>query len=572
MRQLFWGIKADESSSYPVPPRLIIGWYTLPLYGSTHLYKKRNGSVYKEINPKWRQINILPAKCSRELGACFSLFVFGEWRTVIHGAERSTIVFSGGDVSHEVASPICLEQHSQFTFTNKKDKEQGLEKMLKLMRHESVSRFSCLFGDVANKFLDQVLVEGSTFEPRTSSGHGSIGASLSMHKLKFYTMALVEGPVLNFSLDAIQQETRVEQLSDRQKREVILSQMKSIQEEFQIRNFRCIKRRAIKTGADFDQMLLNHVNNMRAKLDVEKSKDHTQSPSCDEDVICESAFRKVVKPVDNPFKIDLGLYLPTKSGQSSLLQMLLVNNNDQSISQDETIKDITGMLWLALDIGNAWTQMALLLLSRDPKIYAEIRNEIDDLESHGTDIMFEDHIFSRLVHLDAIVFEAIRLCPQFCGGLWKVNSTVEMENDEVQIPSASRIIVNAEEDPFDVTDAIGKLPQYLGESYPNKYLYGFLPLNGAEVPIMVLQTKALIAAVIKKCNLVEIKKCNDVSTDTMTKDLADRCISLSLENSGTMNETNDRSASISWSESRSWYEATPFPRSRQTIALRKRHC
>ena len=533
------------------------------------MYKKRNGSVYKEINPKWRQINILPAKCSRELGACFSLFVFGEWRTVIHGAERSTIVFSGGDVSHEVAS----EQHSQFTFPNKKHKEEGLENILKLLRHESVSRFSCLFGDVANKFLDQVLVEGSTIEPRTSSGHGSIGASLSMQNLKFYTMALVEGPVLNFPLDAISQETCVEQLSDRQKREIILSQMKSIQEGFQIRTFRCIKRRAIKTGADFDQMLLNHVNNMRAKLDVKKSKDRTQSPSCDDDnMICESTFRKVVKPFDNQFKIDLGLHFPTKSGQSSLLETLLVNNNDRSIPQDETIKDITRMLWLALDIGNAWTQMALLLLSRDPKIYAEIRNEIDDLESHGTDIMFEDHIFSRLVHLDAIVFEAIRLCPQFCGGLWKVNSTVEMENDEVQIPSASRIIVNAEEDPFDVTDAIGKLPQYLGESYPNKYLYGFLPLNGAEVPIMVLQTKALIAAVIKKCNLVEIKKCNDVSTDTMTKDLADRCISLSLENSGTMNETNDRSASISWSESRSWYEATPFPRSRQTIALRKRHC
>jgi len=214
IRQLFWGIKADESSSYPVPPRLIIGWYTLPLYGSTHLYKKRNGSVYKEINPKWRQINILPAKCSRELGACFSLFVFGEWRTVIHGAERSTIVFSGGDVSHEVAS----EQHSQFTFPNKKHKEEGLENILKLLRHESVSRFSCLFGDVANKFLDQVLVEGSTIEPRTSSGHGSIGASLSMQNLKFYTMALVEGPVLNFPLDAISQETCVEQLSDRQKK------------------------------------------------------------------------------------------------------------------------------------------------------------------------------------------------------------------------------------------------------------------------------------------------------------------------------------------------------------------
>lgn len=565
MRQLFWGIKADESSSYPVPPRLIIGWYTLPLYGSTYLYKKRNGSVYKDINPKWRQINILPAKCSRELGACFSLYVWGEWRTVVHGAERSTIVFSGGDVSHEVAWPICLEQHSRFTFTNKKDKEQGLGKMLKLMRHESVSRFSCLFGDVANKFLDQVLVEGSTFEPRTGSGHGSIGASLSMQKLKFYTMALVEGPVLNFSLDAIRQETCAEQLSDQQKRETILLQMKSIQEGFQIKNFRCInKRRAIKIGADFDQMLLNHVNYMRAKLDAEKSKDRTQSPSYDEDMICESKFRKVVKPDDN--------HLRTKSGQSSLLEMLLVNNNDQSISQDEPIKDITGMLWLALDIGNAWTQMALLLLSRDPKIFAEIRNEIDDLESHGTDKTFEDHIFSRLVHLDALVFEAIRLCPQFCGGLWKVNSTVEMENDEVQIPSASRIIVNAEEDPFDVTDAIGKLPQYLGESYPNKDLYGFLPLKGAEVPIMVLQTKALIAAVIKKCNLVKIKKCNNVSTDAVTKDLADRCSSLSLENSGTMNETNDRSASISWSESSSWYEATPFPRSRETIALRKRHC
>lgn len=70
-----------------------------------------------------------------------------------------------------------------------------------------------------------------------------------------------------------------------------------------------------------------------------------------------------------------------------------------------------------------------------------------------------------------------------------VNNTVEMTRDQMQIPSSSHIILNATDTAFNLASAVGRAPQDLGLNYPNTELYGFLPLNGMEVPLMVLQTK-----------------------------------------------------------------------------------
>jgi hypothetical protein len=158
------------------------------------------------------------------------------------------------------------------------------------------------------------------------------------------------------------------------------------------------------------------------------------------------------------------------------------------------------LLWMMLDAGNAWTAMALNLLALDKSACLRVQRELDELVSlYGSESLYEPAVLSKMKVLDALLYEAIRLCPPFLGGMKKTTATVELEDLGVQIPKNTHVIFcQSTEDSFDLSRAIGKNPMDLGRSYPCIELLGFLPFKGLEVPLMVLQSKTFIAVLLQK--------------------------------------------------------------------------
>jgi hypothetical protein len=582
IRQLFWGIKADTSSPYPVPPRLIIGWYSLPLYGSSSLFKKRRGSIYHAINPKWTQINVLPKQCSRELGGCFSVYVWGKWRTVVYGTERGRKVLSDGDVVHDV---LCNELRLCPYLMDKTDKERAIDLISQALLHENIIRFSSAFGEIANAYVDRLLAGGFERDSSMKVKGENTTALISLQSLKLFTMALVEGPLFNMTSSPAhspQQRRRqihFKQVAGSQERE-FLSQMNSIQQRFkgmfQISACRNLSEtRALESRACFDKILLDHISQFSAKKDTEYTGPEITSEyelNCSWQCLCcknTTCLCPAVAPESQQSpKIPNAKRLG--SDEPSLLAEIVRVNECNNVSlHNGVIADIARLLWIGMDVGSAWIQMVLLLLQRDGSVYTKIRDEIDSAASLGVQTLFEESTLSGMIHLDALIFEAIRLCPPFCGGLWKVNKTVEMENDGVQIPSCSHVIINATEDPFNLTGAIGKLPQYLGDSYPNQYLHGFHALNGLEVPIMVLQTKVFLVAVVIRCDFPGLNDSNDMHSE---KNGCFGCTpgEATIVVEGDTIESNKSTEYISWHECRSWFDKMPFPNSTKKVEVRKR--
>lgn len=127
------------------------------------------------------------------------------------------------------------------------------------------------------------------------------------------------------------------------------------------------------------------------------------------------------------------------------------------------------LLYMTLDAGNAWTAMALNLLSLDHAALSQVQDEIDCLtDLYGKDKLFTPRVLAKMTTVDALLWEAIRLCPPFCGGMKVVTETVVLEEDGVQIPkNANVIFCQPTERPFDLSEAMGKKPQDLTLLYPN---------------------------------------------------------------------------------------------------------
>ncbi len=168
------------------------------------------------------------------------------------------------------------------------------------------------------------------------------------------------------------------------------------------------------------------------------------------------------------------------------------------------LAELSMLLWFVLDAGSAWTSMALHLLGLNSKIFDAVRDEVlqYDLENEFNEL-YSETALSRMCLLNALIYEAIRLSPPFCGGMWQVSKTVSLRgNDRVQVPKKSHVLLaNASQEPFDLHKALGKNPFELGKVYPNPKLFGFLPFNGMEVPLMVLQTKVFLIATLKRCEI-----------------------------------------------------------------------
>mmetsp|Transcript_16704 Transcript_16704/g.28331 ORF Transcript_16704/g.28331 Transcript_16704/m.28331 type:complete len:446 (-) Transcript_16704:473-1810(-) len=185
----------------------------------------------------------------------------------------------------------------------------------------------------------------------------------------------------------------------------------------------------------------------------------------------------------------------------SILDCLLQQEDDNGAGLTRAvIMEISILLWMIMDAGNAWTAMALNLLALDEMACQRIQQELDELAGvHGKDRLFTPGVLCKMELLDALLYEAIRLCPQFLGGMKILTETVEMEDTGVQIPKDTNVIFCQPTDKdFDLSASRGKKPEDLGFSYPCTELHGFLPFRGLEVPLLVLQSKVFIAVLLQR--------------------------------------------------------------------------
>lgn len=166
------------------------------------------------------------------------------------------------------------------------------------------------------------------------------------------------------------------------------------------------------------------------------------------------------------------------------------------------------LLWLIMDAGNAWTAMVLNLLSLDQNACSRVQQELDQLSSmHGKDGLFTPAVLNQMTTLDAVLYEAIRLCPSFLGGMKVTSETVELLDCGIQIPKNTNVVIcQPTDEPFDLSKSIGKKPEELGSTYPCPELHGFLPFKGLEVPLMVLQSKVFLVVLLQRCSPFLSKK------------------------------------------------------------------
>ena len=168
--------------------------------------------------------------------------------------------------------------------------------------------------------------------------------------------------------------------------------------------------------------------------------------------------------------------------------------------------EITLLIWMMMDAGQAWTSMALHLLSKHEDACDSVQAEIDHLAHKYADRLFTPFVLSKMEKLDNLIYEAIRFCPAFMGGVKMTNATVEF--DEVQVPKHTTVLLSnlVDEESFTIHYDPPKQPQEMGKFYPSVDLYGFLPLQGLEIPIMILQTKIFLIVLLQKHTLASAGK------------------------------------------------------------------
>ena len=152
----------------------------------------------------------------------------------------------------------------------------------------------------------------------------------------------------------------------------------------------------------------------------------------------------------------------------SLLERLLRQQgpNNKGISQT-IMTELCITLWMMMDVGNAWTVMALHLLSTDREACQLVQSELDDLEDEFGGDLFSKQALGRMNYLDALLYESIRLTPPFLGGLKSTTETVELEDAGVQVSKGSHIFFcQATDVKFDIHKALGQRPEMLGSLYP----------------------------------------------------------------------------------------------------------
>lgn len=139
----------------------------------------------------------------------------------------------------------------------------------------------------------------------------------------------------------------------------------------------------------------------------------------------------------------------------------------KGISQ-ATITEVSILLWMVMDAGNAWTAMALSLIASNEDARTMVRDELDYLvQLYGRDQLFTPIVLARMKHLDALLYEAIRLCPPFLGGMKVTQETAVFDDLDLQVPKNCNVFFcQPTHENFDLANAVGKRPEMLGFQYP----------------------------------------------------------------------------------------------------------
>lgn len=283
----------------------------------------------------------------------------------------------------------------------------------------------------------------------------------------------------------------------------------------------------------------------------------------------------------------------------SILDSLLQRVDDRGDGLTlAAVSELSILIWMIMDAGNAWTAMALNLLALEESACIRVQQELDELISlHGRGNLFTPQVMAEMKVLDALLYEAIRLCPPFLGGMKTTTKTIELVDLGLQIPKNSHVIFcQPTEEGFNLSKAIGKKPETLGNCYPSPELYGFLPLKGLEVPLMVVQSKIFIATLLqrftpflsrkrtfirklrtalKKTRMAEehVKKYNDEQKEEVSSLYAESASSVEDSRNFKSNELSESKecGDTTQAAAMKLFDKIPFPEPRRVLNVRERH-
>jgi len=181
-RQLFWGIRADRiASPLPAPPRSLASNGALPVYGHTFLFQKWAGSaalLFDSNDTEYGKLK-LPF-CSRKLGECFAIYIWGQWRVCIQGPERTRKVL---DYDVEDAfpwtPPVTLLGKSCLSFLEHRDAEQLREILQRPLGQKTIIQYASAFAELAEKCLDDTMAGKFTRKIKKPKG-GKSGDSVDV--------------------------------------------------------------------------------------------------------------------------------------------------------------------------------------------------------------------------------------------------------------------------------------------------------------------------------------------------------------------------------------------------------
>ena len=153
----------------------------------------------------------------------------------------------------------------------------------------------------------------------------------------------------------------------------------------------------------------------------------------------------------------------------SLLEHILRQQDLTGIGISQAVTtEISILLWLMMEVGNAWTAMALNLLANDVQACSLVQEELDSLETeYGSKELFYPEVLEKMKYLDALLYESIRLCPENLGGLKETTKTIVIPEAGVQVAKGSQVVFcQPTEQKFDIASAVGMRPELLGRKYP----------------------------------------------------------------------------------------------------------
>lgn len=293
---------------------------------------------------------------------------------------------------------------------------------------------------------------------------------------------------------------------------------------------------------------------------------HTSTTGTKGDDVKLNVMRDSSVPASNENSYKLNEKKSNVSSQPAWINGIFEAYDENDIClTDSAVAEISLHLWSILDASTSWITLAMYILQNDKVTMSKIRCELEQkLNERGKSGLYTKKVMDEMRCLDALIYETMRLCPQFIGGYWQTSTTVLLANDNLQIPSGSNILLTeTSSHSFNLEGAfLGHLPQKLGESYPNQCLFGFLPYNGLEVPIMVLQTKVFLIEIILRCDFS-----TQGSTSDETSPVLNSCSLFQTESKYHASEDSSESPTDLTSNDtkfspefcRQLFQKTPFP-------------